>query len=89
MNDDEEPDGRVIVDLMALLPGNARSPIKLAEHFTIRLLGRTLSPEDTRIIAEVGADGNPLDDDLPEEHWQYFLPGMVETILMHPAFQVR
>jgi uncharacterized protein (DUF1800 family) len=85
-----EEDATVIqVDLPAQTPTERRTAAELADYWIERLLGRALTAADRQVVVDFLAQEYAADEPLSDEHLQYWLPGMVELILMSPEFQIK
>ena len=85
---DEEDQGRSIkTDVYNQTPSEIRSAEGLADFWINRLLGRPLSDENRNAVIAVMAQEYGAQDQLPDDHVQYVLPGMIEVLLMSPDFQ--
>lgn len=74
-------------DVYNQTPAEIRTAEGLADFWINRLLGRTLSDTDRSAVITVMAQEYGIQDQLPSDHVQYVLPGMIEVILMSPDFQ--
>jgi uncharacterized protein (DUF1800 family) len=83
--------GRALaVDLRAQTPPELNRAAALADYWIDRLLGRPLQhAADRDALARFIAGEYGLDDELPADHLDWRLPGLVELILMSPDFQLR
>jgi uncharacterized protein (DUF1800 family) len=85
---DEEDQGRFIkTDILEQTPSGLRTAESLADYWIQRLLDRSMSEADRQAVIMVMAQEYGPQEQLPEDHVAYVLPGMVEVILMSPDFQ--
>ena len=85
---DEEDQGRFIrTDILGQTPSDLRTAESLADYWVQRLLNRPMSEADRQAVIAVMAQEYGSQEQLPEDHVEYVLPGMVEVILMSPDFQ--
>jgi uncharacterized protein (DUF1800 family) len=85
--DDEDARLTIRTDVYAQTPTELRTAESLADFWIPRLLGRAMSDSDREAVISVMAQEYAPDDELPEDHVQYVLPGMIEVIMMSPDFQ--
>jgi uncharacterized protein (DUF1800 family) len=85
---DEEDQGRFIrTDILGQTPSDLRTAESLADYWIHRLLNHSISEADRQAVIAVMAQEYGSQENLPEDHVEYVLPGMVEVILMSPDFQ--
>ncbi len=85
--DDEDAGIQVRTDTYAQTPSELRTAEALADFWIPRLLGREMSASDREAVIAVMAQEYGPQEELPDDHIQYVLPGMIEVILMSPDFQ--
>jgi uncharacterized protein (DUF1800 family) len=88
-NDEKEPARAIHVDLAGKVSAANNSAAALADAWIERLLGRPLPDESRSAIVTFLAGGYGPDDELPDDHINWRLPGTVELILMTPEFRMR
>jgi uncharacterized protein (DUF1800 family) len=85
---DDEDQRRVIkTDILGQTPANLRTAESLADYWIQRLLNRPMAEADRQAAISVMAQEYGPQEQLPEDHIEYVLSGMVEVILMSPEFQ--
>ncbi len=85
---DEEDQQRFIkTDILGQTPAHLRTAESLANYWIQRLLNRPMAEADRQAVISVMAQEYGPQEQLPEDHVGYVLPGMVEVILMSPDFQ--
>lgn len=85
--DDEEQQRSIKTDILGQTPAELRTAEALADFWIPRLLNRPMAAVDRQGVIAVMAQEYGPQEQLPEDHVQYVLPGMVEVILMSPDFQ--
>lgn len=85
--DDEEQQRIIRTDIVAQTPAELRTAESLADFWIPRILNRPMSDSDRQAVIAVMAQDYGSQDELPQDHIDYVLPGMVEVILMSPDFQ--
>ena len=85
---DEEDQQRFIkTDIVGQTPPDVRTAESLADFWIQRLLNRPMADADREAVISLMAQEYGPQEQLPEDHVSYVLPGMVEVILMSPDFQ--
>jgi uncharacterized protein (DUF1800 family) len=85
---DDENLGRVVrTDIFGQTPPEIRTAEGLADYWIQRILNQPMSEADRASVISVMAQEYGAQEQLPDDHVQYVLPGMVEVILMSPDFQ--
>jgi uncharacterized protein (DUF1800 family) len=86
----DDDDRRFTVDLRAAMPGDLNRASAITDFWIDRVLGRPLQNAGDReaLVSFLAGEYGP-EDDLPEDHLNWRLPGLVELILMSPDFQLR
>lgn len=85
--DDEEQQRIIRTDIVAQTPAELRTAESLADFWIPRILNRPMSDADRQAVIAVMAQDYGAQEELPQDHIDYVLPGMVEVILMSPDFQ--
>jgi uncharacterized protein (DUF1800 family) len=85
--DDEDQQRFIKTDILGQTPAELRSAESLADFWIQRLLARPMAEADRQAVVSVMAQEYGAQEQLPEDHVAYVLPGMVEVILMSPDFQ--
>jgi uncharacterized protein (DUF1800 family) len=85
--DDEDQQRVIKTDILGQTPPEIRTAESLADFWIQRLLGRPMAEADRQAVISVMAQEYGPQEQLPEDHVAYVLPGMVEVILMSPEFQ--
>ncbi|MEW6084156.1 MAG: DUF1800 domain-containing protein [Chloroflexota bacterium] len=85
--DDEEQQRTIRTDIVAQTPAELRTAESLADFWIPRILNRPMSDADRQAVIAVMAQDYGAQEELPQDHIDYVLPGMVEVILMSPDFQ--
>jgi uncharacterized protein (DUF1800 family) len=85
--DDEDAKLTIRTDVYGQTPPEIRTAEGLADFWINRLLGRPLAEADRNAVIAVMAQEYGIQDELPNDHVEYVLPGMIEVILMSPDFQ--
>lgn len=85
--DDEEQQRTIRTDILGQTPPELRTAESLADFWIPRILNRPMSDADRQAVIAVMAQEYGTQEELPQDHIDYVLPGMVEVILMSPDFQ--
>jgi uncharacterized protein (DUF1800 family) len=85
--DDEKKQRSVKTDIFGQTPAELRTAESLADFWIERLLNHSMGEADRQGLITFMAQEYGPQEELPEDHVKYVLPGMVEVILMSPDFQ--
>ncbi len=85
--DDEDQGTTIRSDVYGQTPSDVRTAEGLADFWIARLLSRPMAEADRNAVIAVMAQEYGAQEQLPDDHIQYVLPGMIEVILMSPDFQ--
>lgn len=88
LNDDNEPNKVMRVDLRAETPADLRNATVLVDYWIGRLVGSLSAEARQGLIAFLAGDYGP-EDELPDDHLNWRLSGMVQLVLMSPEFRLR
>jgi len=80
---------RLAVEVRAQTPLGLVTANVLTDYWVDRVLGRPLEATDRQALVQFLAGDYGPDDELPEDHLAWRLPGMVALILMSPEFQLK
>jgi hypothetical protein len=86
---DDEDGPRLTADVRAQTPPELTTASALTDFWLDRVLGHALESEDRAALVQFLAGDYGPEGELPADHLDWRLPGMVALILMSPEFQLK